>query len=106
MTTRRPRPAPSPPEPPAPTDLSVETFTCAGEELALFTWSAEAAPSSLPPGLAEVLALVSEGLTNAEIASRRRTSVRTVAHQVATLFRRFGVASRVELIRKRRAPAR
>lgn len=36
-------------------------------------------------------------LSNAEIAERRGTSPRTVANQVASLFRKLGVASRSEL---------
>ena len=37
------------------------------------------------------------GLRNREIARRRNVSVRTVANQVAGLFRKFGVHSRLEL---------
>ena len=45
----------------------------------------------------EVAALAIDGLTNAEIAKRRKTSVRTVASQLAVIFRKTGVGSRVEL---------
>ena len=40
-----------------------------------------------------------EGATYAQIAERRRTSVRTVANQVSSVFRAFGVTGRFELIR-------
>lgn len=38
-----------------------------------------------------------EGLSNAEIATRRRRSVRTVANQLASIYRKLGVSSRAEL---------
>lgn len=46
----------------------------------------------------EVLDLLVEGLSNAQIARRRRVAVRTVANQIAAIFRKVGVHSRVELI--------
>jgi DNA-binding CsgD family transcriptional regulator len=45
----------------------------------------------------QIAALVSEGFTNAQIAKRRKTSIHTVANQMAVLFRKTGVGSRVEL---------
>jgi len=45
----------------------------------------------------QVLRLVLEGRSNAEIGSARATSQRTVANQVASIFRKLGVASRREL---------
>jgi DNA-binding NarL/FixJ family response regulator len=38
-----------------------------------------------------------EGKANAEIAADRRTAPRTVANQVARLFKKLGVRSRSEL---------
>jgi DNA-binding CsgD family transcriptional regulator len=38
-----------------------------------------------------------EGQSNAAIAKARGTHVRTVANQLAALFRKLGVASRAEL---------
>jgi DNA-binding NarL/FixJ family response regulator len=37
------------------------------------------------------------GLSNAEIARRRKRAVRTVANQLASIYRKLGVASRAEL---------
>jgi DNA-binding NarL/FixJ family response regulator len=52
---------------------------------------------SLTAAQRAVLALLAQGLTNAEIATRRKTSPRTVANQVASLLRALGCASRAEL---------
>jgi DNA-binding CsgD family transcriptional regulator len=42
----------------------------------------------------EVLAMVCEGLSNAEIATRRGRSVRTIANQVASILAKTGATSR------------
>jgi DNA-binding CsgD family transcriptional regulator len=63
----------------------------------------EGASSSAPrlPDLTaaerDVLRAVLAGKGNAEIAARRGTAVRTVANQVARIFRKSGVRSRAEL---------
>jgi len=46
-----------------------------------------------------VLADLLLGYSNAEISERRRVSVRTVANQLAALFRKLGVHSRLEAAR-------
>jgi DNA-binding CsgD family transcriptional regulator len=60
--------------------------------------SKERVSDDLTPAEREVLALLLDGRSNAEIAIERRTSVRTVANQVAALFRKLGVSSRRELV--------
>lgn len=61
-----------------------------------------ARPSPADPSLTaaerEVLALLLAGRTNAEIARRRTTSVRTVANQLASLYRKLGVSGRREIL--------
>jgi DNA-binding CsgD family transcriptional regulator len=51
----------------------------------------------LTPVEAEVTRLLAAGLSNAEIARVRGTARRTVANQVASVFRKLGVSSRLEL---------
>ncbi|MEV8373194.1 AAA family ATPase [Kribbella sp. NPDC056861] len=59
-----------------------------------------AAPRANPGGLtarqADVLALVTDGLTNAEIAEKLVLSVRTVDHHVSAILTRLGVSTRRE----------
>ena len=54
--------------------------------------------SWLAPAEHAVIALLTEGQSYAEIARARNTSVRTVANQVASGFRRLGVSGRAELL--------
>jgi DNA-binding CsgD family transcriptional regulator len=54
--------------------------------------------AALTPAESEVAALVLVGRSNADIARVRGASKRTVANQVASVFRKLGVRSRLELI--------
>jgi len=68
------------------------------DEFVLFEFaSAPTAARRLPPVEARVLELVLDGCSNTEIALARRRSRHTVANEVARLFRRLGVGSRLEL---------
>ena len=53
--------------------------------------------SAFTPTERTILELLSQGLSNAEIARIRSRSVRTIANQVASLLRKAGAASRREL---------
>jgi DNA-binding NarL/FixJ family response regulator len=53
--------------------------------------------SKLSPGLREVVSMAVSGMSNAEIASARSTSVRTVANQLARCYAELGVSGRAEL---------
>jgi DNA-binding CsgD family transcriptional regulator len=53
-------------------------------------------PAGLTPRQAEVLALVSEGLTDTQIAERLHLSPKTVGHHVSAVLAKLGVHSRTE----------
>lgn len=59
--------------------------------------------AGLTPRQSLVLALLAEGLTNAEIAARLRLSVKTVDHHVAAILARLDVHTRDEAVRVTRA---
>ncbi len=52
----------------------------------------------LAPAELAVIRLLVEGMSYAEIAQERQTSIRTVANQIAAGFRRLGVSGRAELL--------
>ncbi len=53
--------------------------------------------AKLSPAEREVVALVTKGHRNDEIAELRGTSPRTVAHQLTRIYEKLGVGSRAEL---------
>jgi DNA-binding NarL/FixJ family response regulator len=53
-------------------------------------------PLGLTPRQEEVLSLLADVLTNAEIADRLVVSVRTVDHHVSTVLQKLGVSTRRE----------
>lgn len=69
-----------------------------------FAVASEPLPRAPPPPLTTaeraVMALLLEGQSNAAIARRRGRAVRTIANQVASIFRKYGVGSRAELAAK------
>jgi DNA-binding CsgD family transcriptional regulator len=56
-------------------------------------------PGSLTGAEREVATLVYEGLTNKEIGARRGTAGRTVANQLASIYRKTEVSCREDLVR-------
>lgn len=85
---------------PSPFGLRVTRLEVEGEEIAVLSFPLP--PPALPHSLSRVERTVAlavlDGLSNAEIAVARRTSVRTVANQVASLFQKLGVRSRSEAV--------
>lgn len=73
------------------------TTSAGGASIAVLPPLAVRAPG-LSPSEAEVVEAVEEGLTDAAIAARRGTSVKTVRNQLHRLYKRLGVGSRVELV--------
>jgi DNA-binding CsgD family transcriptional regulator len=68
-------------------DLAVLSFTLPWDN-----------PINLSSAESDVARHILAGRSNSEIAALRRCSVRTVANQVASLFRKLGVRSRLELV--------
>jgi DNA-binding NarL/FixJ family response regulator len=70
-----------------------------GEPCILLTFPARKPewPPGLTPAERVIGALLMDGVSTAEIARRRRTAERTAANQIASLLRKAGVASRLEL---------
>lgn len=65
----------------------------------LLSWSKDSAPVLTEAETAVVL-LAMAGRRNNEIASERNVSVRTVANQLASAYRKLGVRSRFDLAAK------
>lgn len=80
-------------------DADVFAFQIGARVFAVLSLPADVAPAAAPLTAAEqdVMRLALAGWSNRRIAGARRTSERTVANQMASLFRKLGVASRGEL---------
>jgi DNA-binding CsgD family transcriptional regulator len=83
-----------------PFGLRASRAVVGGEEVAVFSFLLP--PPAFPRSLSAVERIVAlallEGMSNSEIALARQKSVRTVANQVASLFRKLGVRSRSEAV--------
>jgi DNA-binding CsgD family transcriptional regulator len=55
-------------------------------------------PASLTDSEREVVQLVAQGLSNEDIGKARGRSARTIANQLASVYRKLGVNSRTELL--------
>ncbi|MBI3205770.1 MAG: helix-turn-helix transcriptional regulator [Myxococcales bacterium] len=74
-------------------------FHFGGDEFLLVSVQSPArALSTLTGAERDVVCGVLDQETNREIAARRGSSTRTVANQLAAVFRKLGVGSRAELI--------
>lgn len=100
---RNARPEPGGARPPAlspPDGLEAAGLEPRFAGLVLLSWLIR--PADVPAGAlttaeAEVARLAVGGLGNGEIARRRARSARTVANQLASVYRKLGVGSRLEL---------
>jgi len=74
-------------------------MSAAGKELFILSLPSPVAqlPAVLTAAERHVAALVLDGLSNRTIAQMRGTSVRTVANQIASVFRKLNVTGRAEL---------
>jgi DNA-binding CsgD family transcriptional regulator len=85
---------------PTPVDVRATTFELGGERLAVLSFPVplDVLPDCLTAAEREVGRALLDGHTNAQIAVARGTTVRTVANQVAAIFRKTGVRSRAEFV--------
>jgi DNA-binding CsgD family transcriptional regulator len=84
----------------APSRLELSRMHLGSDEYALFSFPLPgfSSPVQLTAAEREVLALLLEGLSGAEIAERRGTSVHTLNNQMRAIYRKLGVGSRSELV--------
>jgi DNA-binding CsgD family transcriptional regulator len=83
----------------APPELSAHTFRVGAEEFVVLSYPMARVlpPPELTSAERHVVVALMEGKSNAAIAEERGTSPRTIANQVAAVFRKLGVRSRAEL---------
>jgi DNA-binding CsgD family transcriptional regulator len=89
----------NPRQEPAPTEL-FPTFNLGGRRLAVVSFPlmrSAGGPWGLTQAEYGVARMALDGLGNLEIASHRGVAVRTVANQMASIFRKLGVRSRGEM---------
>lgn len=97
---RRPKETPRrAPEIAPPPELRAARFALGGRDVAVLSFPTDQlrVPESLSPAERDVTFALLHGATNAEIAARRGVAVRTVANQIASIFKKLGVSSRTEL---------
>lgn len=82
------------------TDAAVFTLSDTDEDVVILRMPIRGADlnARLTPAEIEVVELACAGLSNAEIARRRGCAQRTIANQLASVFRKLSVGSRHELI--------
>ncbi len=83
-------------------DAKLHGFTFALDSETFFVFSfpivePEDALQSLSPSEQQIVRSLLRGASYAQVAGERRTSVRTVANQVAALYKKLGISSRSEL---------
>jgi DNA-binding CsgD family transcriptional regulator len=92
-----------------PEDLHVQSFVLGSDEYLLLDFPLSndrpgiEIDESLTPGESAVAELLLRGQSTFEIARVRGTSVRTVANQIAAVYRKLGVSSRRELFARQRS---
>jgi len=80
--------------------LRARTFRFASGDYLVLSYALRGyrAPDGLTLAERAVVDAVASGRSNAEIARLRGTSARTVANQLASVFRKLGVGTRHELV--------
>jgi DNA-binding CsgD family transcriptional regulator len=82
-----------------PEGLRADRFTLAGEEFMVLSFVAiDGVAGALTAAEADIVQHIMMGRSNREIATYRRTSIRTVTNQVAGILRKLGARSRYDLV--------
>jgi DNA-binding NarL/FixJ family response regulator len=88
-------------DPVRPAESRVEVFdiNLGGEELVVVSFPIESAAhlARLTPAERDVARAVARGLSNEQVARERGCRARTVACQLASIYRKLGISSRTEL---------
>jgi DNA-binding CsgD family transcriptional regulator len=87
-----------------PADLRASDVRIGTGRYLLLSFRRDARTADLTPAERRVALAVLAGYSNAEIARMRGSATRTVANQVATIFRKLGVRSRGELAARSFSP--
>ena len=82
---------------PAPPSLAALRSTADGE-IAVLSFEVPRGPQRLTPSQSEVVTLLLGGRSTGRSPTSRGTTPRTIANQVASIFRKLGVHSRLELV--------
>ena len=98
---KKPGEPPSAPPEEAPKNLRVE-YSGDGQTVAILSFDVDDSDKTgeLTSAEREVALLALDGKSNHEIAEARHCSVRTVANQLQSVFRKLGIRSRAELAAK------
>jgi len=82
--------------------LEAETFMLGCLELVVLRYQSvpKTSAPSLTPAEQHVVELLIRGLRTKDIAALRGTSLHTVSNQLATIYRKFDVSTRQELLAK------
>jgi DNA-binding CsgD family transcriptional regulator len=79
--------------------LTAETFALGDVEFVVFELHHDPTlPAAFSPAERQIARLLHQGASSAEIARQRRVSYRTVANQLASMYRKLGVNTREELL--------
>jgi DNA-binding NarL/FixJ family response regulator len=84
-----------------PPGLRTSVLTMGGEDWLVLSFPVKlsASPDALTPAERGVVEAVLRGLSTADIARERGTSVYTIGNQLASVFKKLGVHSRLDLVR-------
>lgn len=81
-----------------PDDLVVACAGSGRDRIVMLCFAIAPGAGELTTAESDIVRAIFDGRSNAAIATARGAAVRTVANQVASIFRKLGVQSRAELV--------